>query len=67
MEITVNGDKKNISGPMTVAEYMKEMLGKQPVRVAVAVNGEVVSRESWQEHTIEGGDKVEIVRPLQGG
>ncbi len=67
MEITVNGDKKNISAPVTVAEYMEELSVKQPGKIAVAVNGEVISRENWQDHTIEGGDEIEIVRPLQGG
>jgi sulfur carrier protein len=35
--------------------------------LAVAVNGAVVSRASWDEAPLSAGDAVEIVRPLQGG
>ena len=35
--------------------------------LAVAVNGAVVRRASWDEAPLRSGDAVEIVRPLQGG
>ena len=35
--------------------------------LAVAVNGAVVRRGSWDEAELNAGDAVEIVRPLQGG
>jgi sulfur carrier protein len=35
--------------------------------LAVAVNGAVVRRATWEEAALQTGDAVEIVRPLQGG
>jgi sulfur carrier protein len=35
--------------------------------LAVAVNGAVVRRATWEEAALKTGDTVEIVRPLQGG
>jgi len=35
--------------------------------LAVAVNGAVVRRASWDDAALNAGDAVEIVRPLQGG
>ena len=35
--------------------------------LAVAVNGAVVRRATWEEAALQAGDAVEIVRPLQGG
>ncbi|HXP04308.1 MAG TPA: sulfur carrier protein ThiS [Stellaceae bacterium] len=35
--------------------------------LAVAVNGAVVRRASWDEASLKAGDAIEIVRPLQGG
>jgi sulfur carrier protein len=35
--------------------------------LAVAVNGAVVRRTSWDNAPLQAGDAVEIVRPLQGG
>ncbi|ETK36325.1 thiamine biosynthesis protein ThiS [Microbispora sp. ATCC PTA-5024] len=35
--------------------------------VAVAVNGEVVSRGSWESTPLAGGDTVEVLTAVQGG
>ena len=35
--------------------------------LAVAINGAVVHRASWDDAPLHAGDTVEIVRPLQGG
>jgi sulfur carrier protein len=35
--------------------------------LAVAVNGAVVRRATWDDAPLHAGDVVEIVRPLQGG
>ena len=35
--------------------------------LAVAVNGAVVRRASWDDAALNPGDAIEIVRPLQGG
>lgn len=44
-------------------------VGIDPTRggAAVAVNGEVVLRSRWPEEVLNEGDKVEILRPVQGG
>ena len=35
--------------------------------VAVAVNGEVVPRQEWVSKGLTAGDRVELVRAVQGG
>ena len=35
--------------------------------VAVAVQGEVVPRSEWSHRTLSVGDRVEVVRAVQGG
>ncbi len=35
--------------------------------IALALNGAVVPRARWSQHTLKEGDRVELVRPLQGG
>ena len=39
----------------------------RPFGVAVAVNGEVVPRSSWQTTRLEEADKVEVLVASQGG
>jgi len=35
--------------------------------IAVAVNDTVIPRAAWKAHRLQAGDRVEIVRAVQGG
>ena len=65
--LTVNGVDEEIAAA-TVAQLLVAR-GIDPAArfLAVAVNGAVVRRASWDEAALKAGDAVEIVRPLQGG
>lgn len=41
--------------------------GRARAGIAVAVNGELVTRASWAEHALDDGDRVEILTAHQGG
>jgi sulfur carrier protein len=63
----VNGEETEIA-VATVAELLAERGIDPSTRfLAVAVNGAVVRRAEWAETPLAPGDRVEIVRPLQGG
>ena len=64
--ITLNGKPGEIERPQTVTDLL-QTLNVRPEQVAVAVNGEVVSRDTWAATTIKDGDVVEIVRAVGGG
>ncbi len=51
----------------TVAELLAAQGVERPRGVAVAVNGQVVPRHSWEQHRLADGDDVEIVKPIGGG
>ena len=38
-----------------------------PKGYAIALNGALVRKDQWQSTTITDGDRVEIVRAMQGG
>ena len=65
--LTVNGVDEEVAAT-TIAELLAAR-GIDPAArfLAVAVNGAVVRRATWDEAPIQTGDAVEIVRPLQGG
>jgi sulfur carrier protein len=67
MKVSVNGRWIDTDAP-TVAALL-ESLGITVGRsgVAVAINQEVVPRLKWAETRLSGGDKVEIIRAVQGG
>jgi len=68
VEITVNGERRRLDEMPSITALMRA-LGYPPEHagVAVAVNGEVVTRNRWQETRLEHGDRVEIVGAVQGG
>jgi sulfur carrier protein len=65
--LSVNGEETEIA-VSTVAELLAERGIDPSARfLAVAVNGTVLRRTEWAERPLSSGDRVEIVRPLQGG
>lgn len=66
MNLTINGEARELSGPMTVAQYL-ETLGLAGRYVAVARNGDVLDRDAFPHVTLQDGDRIEIVRPVGGG
>lgn len=65
--LTVNGIAEEVAAT-TIAQLLAAR-GIDPAArfLAVAVNGAVVGRSSWEEAPLKPDDAVEIVRPLQGG
>lgn len=63
--MTVNGERRDLA-PMTVAELL-EVLAVNPRGVAVAVDGEVVTRSTWNTVTINNDAVVEILTAAAGG
>ena len=68
MNVTVNGRRREVGAGATVASVV-EMLDVSPGArgVAVALDGEVVSRGRWAETELHEGSLVEVVAAIQGG
>jgi sulfur carrier protein len=64
--VTVNGDDTAVAPGTTIAGLVAE-LGLEPRGVAVAVDGEVVTRRTWGERSLVPGDRVEVLTIAQGG
>ena len=62
----VNGVPRDASTPMNVAALVRD-LGIEPRGVAVAINGEIARRSSWEVTLVHTGDVVEIVTAVAGG
>jgi sulfur carrier protein len=65
--LKINGIDEDVAAT-TIAQLLAAR-GIDPAAkfLAVAVNGAVVRRTTWDETALNAGDAVEIVRPLQGG
>ena len=66
MEITVNGDPREVDPGTTLGQLIEEM-GLAERRLAVEVNREIVPRSACPGHELEAGDRVEIVHAIGGG
>ena len=66
MKIRINGDHRDFSEPLTLAELITT-LGMKADRVAVELNREIVQRTRWNAISLREGDKLEIVHFVGGG
>lgn len=66
MTITLNGDKRELAAPLTVAQLLSE-LEIDGRRVAVELNLAVVKKAAYDSSVIKEGDEVEIVNFVGGG
>ncbi len=64
--ITLNGKPHDLAGTPTIVELI-DTLSVKAAQVAVAVNGEVVTRREWPQTRVRDGDVVEVVRAVGGG
>lgn len=66
MQVTINGESKEISEGLTISTLIGE-LGVDPTQVAVEKNGEIVPKSTHAATPIAQGDTLEIVRFIGGG
>ena len=64
--ITVNEERQTFPDPLTVADLLHQ-LAKDPKKLAVEVNRDVVPRGDHHSRTLADGDAVEIVTLVGGG
>jgi sulfur carrier protein len=68
VNVTVNGEPRRIKAGATVASVI-ELLDVAPGArgVAVALDGEVVTRSQWSATELREGSLMEVVAAIQGG
>ena len=70
MKLTVNGEEREVS-VATIADLWRSETADldlaDPKGFAIARNGALVRRDRWPTTALADGDRVEIVRAMQGG
>jgi sulfur carrier protein len=68
MRVLLNGAERELADGATVQSAVDTLeLPAAGRGVAVAVDAEVVPRTQWEQHTLEDGARVEVLRAIQGG
>lgn len=66
MQITLNGERREIEAGVTVA-MLVETLGGDPRGIAIERNLEIVPKSEHATTVIEDGDRLEVVQFVGGG
>jgi len=68
VNVTVNGEARQLSPGATVASVLALLDVAPGARgVAVALDGEVVSRSLWEQTPVGENAQIEVVAAIQGG
>ena len=68
MKVLLNGEPRDLRDGATVADAVDAAGAPEPrAGVAVAVDGEVVPRSRWADDPLVEGQRVEVLRAVQGG
>ncbi|MBI3713693.1 MAG: sulfur carrier protein ThiS [Burkholderiales bacterium] len=66
MEIRLNGASHQLGEARDLQSLVQSLeLGQQAI--AIAVNRQVITRSQWQQHVLQAGDQVDVVRAIGGG
>ncbi len=66
MEIVINGTAHQVPDK-TPLDRVVALISQSTTGIAVAVNGDVVSRPSWPQVRLAHGDQIEVLTAVQGG
>lgn len=64
--VTINGEEKQLDGPMSVAALLQSLNLAAP-KVAVEHNLDIVPRAAYGDTVLSDGDRIEIVHFIGGG
>ena len=66
MTIQLNGKQAELAAPVSIEQFLQEK-GLPLDAVAVEYNGDLLSKETFAEHTLREGDVLEVLRFVGGG
>ncbi len=66
MEVHINGKATPLPDGHTLAQLVADM-DLVEKRIAIEVNEEIVPRSTYRSHTLNPGDRVEVVTAIGGG
>lgn len=68
MNVVVNGEARELPATATVASAVEVAGADASARgIAVAIDGQVVPRREWRSISLLEGQRVEVLRAVQGG
>ena len=66
MTIYINSKQQEIPEQITIQEALS-LLNITASGIALAINNDIISKHSWEQHHLKHQDKLTIIRATQGG
>lgn len=67
MTISVNNQALEIEAQTMLSHVVFQQVGENPKGIAVAINGQVIPKTSWEETAVSEHDDILIIKATQGG
>ncbi len=64
--VTINGEKRADCEGLSVTEMLKRE-GYETSRIAIEINGVIISKKEFNETLLHSGDSIEVVSFVGGG
>ena len=66
LRIHLNGEPRDVPADSTLGDLLK-VFELPSQRIAIELNGEVVTRAKWPQTPVNEGDRIEVVHFVGGG
>ncbi len=66
ISVSVNNQSRECKAEQPLSALLADW-GFECEKVAVAVNEQFVPRSQYAEHTLNAGDRIDVLAPVQGG
>lgn len=67
MTITINNKPVEVASQEVLQQIVFQQIGENSKGIAVAINGQVVPKDSWLETHVHENDDILIIKATQGG
>jgi sulfur carrier protein len=67
MTITINNKQVEVVAQEVLQQIVFDQIGEDTKGIAVAINGQVISKDFWQETSVSENDDILIIKATQGG
>jgi len=67
MTITINNKEVEVVAQEVLQQIVFNQVGENPKGIAVAINGQVIPKDSWTQTPVSENDDILIIKATQGG
>lgn len=67
MKVFINNEENILSQENTITSLLEALKIPAERGVAIAINNKVITKASWNVHSLKENDKITIIKATQGG